>query len=634
MPAKTERILTYLPGTFRAREAGPSVLRSVVDAFGRELLAAEDSLAALMQAHWVEHADRGAAEIDDLARLASLYGLAPRSDEGVEEFREHLKRFVWTFLEGTATVQGVLRVAAEALGLTLADAPEELDSWWRRGGAAEERPFVTRAVVTQEAASELFGFVTARAEGRASEPAQVTGRRAFLAADLSIRRRLRLAVDGGAPFELDAAGPVPARTFLDEAVAAINAVRPGLASATDDGRLRLTSPTTGPESRMELLPLRHLEVEEYPPVPAEARAVVHHGGALEAVNSGAADVPATAEITAPRGACGPGLADLHAGWSVRLLTCLEPRETARLRRGPGGEVAAEVVGRAGIARPLPPEAVSVTGDAPLLLPRGRSRWLYLECGASRFDEAQFGAAAFAGGPCSAWAIFDASGFAGPEDGEEALFAPSGPPPDPPVEVALRWRSHQPGAFRVNLPADLPPRFGGRFDSLRFGPAGPELFPDAVTGPADDPRHLARLLAASRFVEAEVVPRPPVGFEAVPMPFREPRRLARGDERAPARLYLAGPGLVGVLEVRAREPGAWGEEIAVAARRAGAARFEVAVHYRGGVFENARRAVRGDLVPARAEDLLGAGRIGVLHAKAAGVRAEVTRDRAEPPESQP
>jgi hypothetical protein len=137
MPTKTERILSYLPGTFRTAAqpgAGPSALRSVVDAFGRELLAAENNLAAVMRAHWVDHADRGADEIDDLARLAALYGLAPRPDEGVEEFREHLKRYVRTFLEGTVTVQGVLRVAAEALGLTIADAPEELESWWRRGG--------------------------------------------------------------------------------------------------------------------------------------------------------------------------------------------------------------------------------------------------------------------------------------------------------------------------------------------------------------------------------------------------------------------------------------------------------------------------------------------------------------------
>ncbi len=60
MPTKTERILALLPGTFQA-SAGPSALRALADAFGSELLAGENSLAAVMRAHWVDHADKGAA---------------------------------------------------------------------------------------------------------------------------------------------------------------------------------------------------------------------------------------------------------------------------------------------------------------------------------------------------------------------------------------------------------------------------------------------------------------------------------------------------------------------------------------------------------------------------------------------
>src|SRR5262245_1853823 len=76
MPTKTDRILGYLPGTFRALPK-PTALYAVVDAFGNELLAAENSLAALMLAHWVDHADKGAEFIQDLACIAALYGLAP-----------------------------------------------------------------------------------------------------------------------------------------------------------------------------------------------------------------------------------------------------------------------------------------------------------------------------------------------------------------------------------------------------------------------------------------------------------------------------------------------------------------------------------------------------------------------------
>src|SRR5262249_60901733 len=100
MANKTDRILGYLPSTFRALPR-PTALYAVVDAVGGELLTAENSLAAVMQAHWVDHADRGAEVIDDLARIGALYGLAPRPEESVEEFREHLKRYVRTFLEGT-----------------------------------------------------------------------------------------------------------------------------------------------------------------------------------------------------------------------------------------------------------------------------------------------------------------------------------------------------------------------------------------------------------------------------------------------------------------------------------------------------------------------------------------------------
>ena len=50
MPTKTERILSYLPSTFRALPK-PTALYSVADAFGNELLQAENSLAALRRLH-------------------------------------------------------------------------------------------------------------------------------------------------------------------------------------------------------------------------------------------------------------------------------------------------------------------------------------------------------------------------------------------------------------------------------------------------------------------------------------------------------------------------------------------------------------------------------------------------------
>ena len=67
-----------------------------------------------------------------------------------------------------------------------------------------------------------------------------------------------------------------------------------------------------------------------------------------------------------------------------------------------------------------------------------------------------------------------------------------------------------------------------------------------------------------------------------------------------------------------------------ARKAGPARFDVTVSYPGARFENARQvALGGEHLPVLTDDLLRPGPVGVLQAKAAGIYAKVTRDRAEP-----
>ena len=166
---------TAFSATCREPFAAPpqlSALFALVDAFGSELLKAENSLAAIMQAHWVDHADRGAEVIDDLARIAALYGLAPRCkdeddeaeaklcslpslcDETVEEFRQRLKHYVRIFLEGTTTTQGIFRLTAEALDLHLAEAYEEMDTWWERA----DDELVTIDPRGDDAAKLLFGL--------------------------------------------------------------------------------------------------------------------------------------------------------------------------------------------------------------------------------------------------------------------------------------------------------------------------------------------------------------------------------------------------------------------------------------------------------------------------------------------
>ena len=280
MATKTDRILSYLPGTFRALPR-PTALYSVVDAFGSELLQAENSLAALMLAHWVDHADKGAEFISDLACIAALYGLTPQvqnsqsqgsqstpttpatstdgppcppllyTDEGVEVFREHLKRYVRTFIEGTVTVQGILRITAEALGLHIADEYAQMDTWWTRSTPE----LLTREPRGDDAAAQIFGSSTATAIGTSAQPARIVGN-VDLSNPIDLRgvSTLRLKVDGAVAVDVDCTQGGNAGTMqLSDIVNAINTQLKPLAIASDNGRnLLLTSPTVGANSQLEI----------------------------------------------------------------------------------------------------------------------------------------------------------------------------------------------------------------------------------------------------------------------------------------------------------------------------------------------------------------------------------------------
>jgi len=203
-----------------------------------------------------------------------------------------------------------------------------------------------------------------------------------------------------------------------------------------------------------------------------------------------------------------------------------------------------------------------------------------------------------------------------------------------VEIDFRWETHQPGTFTVNLPADLLPRFGGRFNEVRFSQSReqPEVFAGAVAEPPEDPKFLTNLITdhSSNFLKgAEVVGSVPLGWTAVKMPFRKPQFLSLGKPGQAARLYLSEQGVEDgpIIQLEAKEEGAWGNEIAVSARQVGPAIYDVSVIYRGGCFENARAIVLGQPVAELPQALITPGPIGVLQAKAAGVKAAVTRDRA-------
>ena len=698
-----------------------------------------------------------------------------------------------------------------------------------------------------DARQVLFGDVPAVSTGSDPVSAVIEGTVDLRAGvDLAERPVLRLAVDGDRPVDVDLAGAAPDQTFADEIEAKINAVLPGVASVTEQNHLQLNSPSAGNSSRLEVLPLRALELVEYPATPVmEQPRSVRHGDQWTLHNDGAAESDLEVEVIAPQGEGGAEIVNLSSRMRVRAMSTIRPGERLRLARSsdsgiqvrlvavdghckvvPGSQVQAGPLGTqvwvpfsnarhltggrqddwaslqlnnpdssaiailrarqrgesgdqitvsvvlAALSEPInlppadgssvrlkgrvlvdasgahlvdgagalqvllrpgagiPPAAYvdravvvegplypgestppamiveeispiydvtlsqaapdgtvidesystvtigAAIGDDSLLfqvnsrpsqfvladsmnkgdalrLPRGRSNWIYLSCNNARFDFNHFDRAHFAGAVCREYGIFDVSRFAqGPPDCERTLFAPPPPLSGPTVELRLAWPRYQPGAFVLNLPSDLPERYGARFDQARFALPGnaPESFPGTVlessvlSGPDGDPDYLVNRInekdKGSKLVSAKFLtqPNPPLGWEEMTAPFRHPRArtLTLGSVNAAAKMYLAEQGVTGLIELSARQPGVWGNSIEVTVRRAGPARYDVTIGYAAARFENARaialagRITTGgeDPLPALTEKVLRPQPVGVLHAKAAGVRAEVSRDRAE------
>lgn len=482
-----------------------------------------------------------------------------------------------------------------------------------------------------DAAPLVFGRTGIVATGSVPVPASLEGEVDLLGpVDLTSNSTVTLVIDDGPGLDVDVGGVRPAATLLAEVTAAINTVRPGIADATADDRLRVTSPTAGAHSAVEVRPQRHLELQEYPPEPAATTADVRHGDVLALRNTGAAPSPATVEITSSVGVSGPRLADPTTGWSIRVLEPLSDRQRLTLEASPSGQVFARIhSGDTGPGTPVRPDRLLVEpadGAAPLVLRRGRNTWSFGECIGVRYDAACFDESSFAGGACREEGIFGVSRFDGPSV-TPAVYAGSGTM-RPTATVSVAWETHVPGAFVVNLPEHLDPRFGMRFGEGRFGTGSPELHPGVVTDPPDSDDFIEqRINMASRLVTAEQVSAVPIGWSAASLPFRDPVSLTLGGRDQAARLYLSEEGLGGdFIEVKAAGPGAWGNAIALSGRKSGPAIYDIEVHFTGSYFENARRAVEGNPLPALADQLLQPGPVGVLTAKAAGVRAAVTRDR--------
>jgi hypothetical protein len=116
MSYKTEELVNVLPEAYAVDDA-ESLLYKLLDAFGAELMVADEKVKRLLKSHWVNYANGpaldGLAAIFGVQRRLLRDGVTPESDDA---FRTRLKAVVPTFAGG-GTQEAVKGAVRSALGL-------------------------------------------------------------------------------------------------------------------------------------------------------------------------------------------------------------------------------------------------------------------------------------------------------------------------------------------------------------------------------------------------------------------------------------------------------------------------------------------------------------------------------------
>jgi len=506
--------------------------------------------------------------------------------------------------------------------------------------------------VAGDARAKVFGTVPDETRGADGTPAEITGDVSHSRPlDLSEHRHLLVSVDGGRPVEIDVAGSTPAQTTLDEVVEAINRALPALASRTPDRQLRLRAASAGSASTLDVLPRRFLELVEFPEVEDHLEAApIGHGDRITVRNTGVAEATARIELTSIHGTAGAGLVNHRSGRRVALDVALRAGERAVFEQTDAGPRVTLIL-EAKPPRVLQPHELHFEnivreplGELLALAP-GATEWIFMECVGPRFDTARYDEECYPGSPCRTVGLFDIGRLDGELTRDQSIYAPE-PMPPPSARVAFRWSRRPGGAFDLRLPAELPPLFGGRFNEARYGygveekkveiaevgqaaitttalVAKREVFDGVVFQPRDDKDHFEQRLEGSHLLEAQTKrTNVPLGFVAQGAPFRDPRFLRLGEFDGRARLFVSEEASEELVELIAREPGGeYGRRISVSMRPAGPGRYLLEVAFPGDRFECGRALVLGP-----PEGALTAAAPGILQAKAAGVRARVSRER--------
>ncbi len=536
----------------------------------------------------------------------------------------------WLKLTIDGTTQEVDCAGAIPETTTLGQAADRINAAFRRAvaGVADDRLFLSGAShvilgesTAADASRALLGDAPRTAYGVAGAPAVLASLVLNRPVDLSARSVVRLRRDGGDARDVDIAGENPARTFPDEIAAAINAVFPGLAAVT--GRqVMLTA-----DRSVEVVPLRYFTLFEHLPVEVRTDpAPLHNGTRWSVYNASVKDEPAEWVLTSISGVDRPRLTHLSAGAWLQVNAVVPPGMTLHVRFDDDDRPHARVEAPGRITRDLSAAVEVHGGTAALILPAGRSEWLYSDCYGDRFDAAFYGQrrrrllrptavpARFAGGDaCHAPGVFNLSRFYDERlPGTESVYGTALTPPTHATSVFVH-QIHQAGRFELQLPSDLPPHFGGRFNEARFAerhvddlPVADYVIREATFDMRGDPSSLtAQMDARPGPVVAEVRVELEPGVPVYDVPFSGDRPLTGGDRQHRARAYLRRQGVDGVVELTAVAPGTWGNLLRIAVRDSetpGA--YDVTIVYTGkDVFENARQKVAEQLATARAAGIL-------------------------------
>jgi hypothetical protein len=109
---RVDQVIQHLPIVYGAEDR-TTLLFQVLRAFAAVMDGYDNALLEVMRSHWVDHAN----VLGDLTGLGVLFDIRRREGEGLEAYRQRLKRVVAAYLAGVGTVQVVKDITAATLGI-------------------------------------------------------------------------------------------------------------------------------------------------------------------------------------------------------------------------------------------------------------------------------------------------------------------------------------------------------------------------------------------------------------------------------------------------------------------------------------------------------------------------------------